>query len=197
MRTMPPLNMPAFKDFNTTSWEFVAQAMSWNKALSAGLALVAAIGAQAAPQRPDSQDWKRFVRGPSSTTVKPARILSHNTTGNVHNADGLISGHGPTVLTRNGDDDEAPSIVVDFGENNVGVLNIHFAGSHSTSTGLPGLQLAFSETQQFLTNISDFTRSDNASGVSKTLETHAGYIANGDIGAKIDQRNGPSESHMS
>ena len=194
---MPPWTMSVFQNFNTTPWEFVAQTMSWNKALSAGLALVAAIGAQAAPQRSDSHDWKQFVRGPSSSTVKPARILSHNTTGKVQNPNGLISGHGPTVLTRNGADDEAPSIVVDFGENIVGVLNIHFAGSHSTSTGLPGLQLAFSETQQFLTNISDFTRSDNASGVSKTLETRAAFIANGDIGAEIDQRNGPSEFYMS
>lgn len=64
-------------------------------------------------------------------------------------------------MTRDSVDDEPPSIVVDFGLNVVGLIALHFEGSESPSDSLPGLKLAFSETQECLTDRSDFTRSDN------------------------------------
>lgn len=111
--------------------------------------------------------WQGFVRSPNTTTIKPQSILSANTTGNVTNPDGLLGGNGsPTILTRaNGDDSNIPTVVIDFGQNVVGIVSIDFAGSSNSSEGFPGLKLAFSETQQYLTNISDFTRSDNMAGV--------------------------------
>lgn len=51
-----------------------------------------------------------------------------------------------------------PTIVVDFGIDVVGYPEISFGGA---STNHPGIRLAFSETTTYLTDISDFTRSDN------------------------------------
>ena len=57
-----------------------------------------------------------------------------------------------------------PSVVVDFGKPVVGFLSISFAGA---SSNLPGIRLAFSEMTEYLTDVSDFTRSYN---VSQTFE---------------------------
>ena len=54
-----------------------------------------------------------------------------------------------------------PSVTIDFGKNVVGYPHIDFAWA---SSGNPGVRLAFSETLQFLTDRSDFARSDNAGG---------------------------------
>ncbi|KAJ5554257.1 hypothetical protein N7513_004216 [Penicillium frequentans] len=112
--------------------------------------------------------WHKYVRSPSDYLLKPQSILSANTTGNVTNPDGLLGGNGsPTTLTRNEGDTSVPTLVVDFGQNVVGIVSITFAGSSNSSEGLPGLKLAFSETQQYLTNVSDFTRSDNMAASQK------------------------------
>ncbi|KAL6693115.1 hypothetical protein J3F84DRAFT_351091 [Trichoderma pleuroticola] len=111
--------------------------------------------------------WHRFVRSPVSSIVKPIGIVSGSTIGNVSNPNGLINRKRPTVLSRGDEDDLLPTVVVDFGQNVVGILSLELGGSHNTSVGLPGLRLAFSETMEYLTNRSDFTRSDNASGNEK------------------------------
>lgn len=54
------------------------------------------------------------------------------------------------------------SVVVDFGKVVVGYLSISFAGASSNS---PGLRLAFSESTEYLTDLSDFTRSYNVSQI--------------------------------
>lgn len=54
----------------------------------------------------------------------------------------------------------APAVVVDFGKVVVGKLSINFAGA---STNNPGIRLAFSETTQYLSDLSDFSRSNNVS----------------------------------
>ncbi|WP_405874503.1 alpha-L-rhamnosidase C-terminal domain-containing protein [Streptomyces sp. NBC_00005] len=54
---------------------------------------------------------------------------------------------------------ELPSVTVDFGKVVVGYPRIRFT---SASDNLPGVRVAFSETQQFLTDRSDFTRSDQS-----------------------------------
>jgi hypothetical protein len=106
--------------------------------------------------------WHKYVRSPSTSIVKPKGILAANVTGNVSNPNGFLEGNDvPTILSRKPGDLDIPSIVVDFGQNVVGIVSIDFAQSTNSSQGLPGLKLAFSETQQFLTNTSDFTRSDN------------------------------------
>ena len=56
------------------------------------------------------------------------------------------------------DPPEAPTIVLDFGIDVVGFLQISFGGA---SDNHPGIRLAFSETTTYLTDLSDFTRSDN------------------------------------
>ncbi|KAJ5716831.1 hypothetical protein N7488_002477 [Penicillium malachiteum] len=84
------------------------------------------------------------------------------------------------MLTRNEGDTDIPSLVFDFGQNVVGILSINFAGSSNSSEGFPGLKLAFSETQQYLTNVSDFTRSDNMGADQKlTNGTDQIAVANG------------------
>jgi hypothetical protein len=57
--------------------------------------------------------------------------------------------------------DTPPSVTVDFGKVVVGYPKITFAGA---SAGNPGVRVAFSESTQYLTDRSDFTRSDNAGG---------------------------------
>ncbi|KAL1877478.1 hypothetical protein Daus18300_002465 [Diaporthe australafricana] len=114
----------------------------------------------------DKNSWWKYVRGPFSNNISPARLLDKYTSGNVSNAQGLVKG-GITTLTRDGPNEDIPSLVLDFGRNYAGILTIDFAGakpsgqSLANTTSLPGITLAFSETLQFLTNRSDFTRSDN------------------------------------
>ncbi|HEV2370916.1 MAG TPA: alpha-L-rhamnosidase C-terminal domain-containing protein [Streptosporangiaceae bacterium] len=57
----------------------------------------------------------------------------------------------------------APSVTVDFGKDVAGFPRLNLAGA---STNHPGLELAFSETTQYLTNRSDFTRSDNGDTIT-------------------------------
>ncbi len=114
---------------------------------------------------PDDTSWQRYVRAPLSSSVSPVRVLPQYTLGNVSNSDGLINGRGPALLSRASADADAPTLVIDFGRNLAGILSIAFASSSSVGRGLPGVRLAFSETLRYLTDRSDFTRSDNASGV--------------------------------
>ncbi|MGD0553831.1 MAG: alpha-L-rhamnosidase C-terminal domain-containing protein, partial [Streptosporangiaceae bacterium] len=57
----------------------------------------------------------------------------------------------------------APSVVVDFGKDIVGYPRLKLDGASAND---PGLELAFSETQEYLTNESDFTRSDNGDTIT-------------------------------
>ena len=117
--------------------------------------------------RPDAPSWHQYVRAPPSTFVKPKGILTERTSGDVANPDGLVSGGKPTVLRRDDKSAEIPALVVDFGQNVVGLPVIDFAGSSGAPKGRrPGIRLSFSESLEFLGDRSDFTRSDNAGDVS-------------------------------
>jgi hypothetical protein len=61
------------------------------------------------------------------------------------------------------DDPPIPSITVDFGKVVAGYPVLRLAGA---SAGHPGLRLAFSETTQYLTDVSDFTRSYNGDRIT-------------------------------
>jgi hypothetical protein len=119
--------------------------------------------AQLTNEAPD--DWQKYVRSPPNQIVRPVRVISNYTQGNVINPDGLLTGRGSTLLTRSptssASSDVAPTIVVDFGQNVVGFLSISFGGSYNATPGQPGIRLAFSETLDYLTNVSDFSRSYN------------------------------------
>lgn len=114
--------------------------------------------------------WQQYVRAPSTTTIFPVAYLKDHSRGNITNPTGIL-GDGVTTLTREDRSDEMPSIVLDFGQNYAGILSIHFAGAQAlgspkhgpyrNASAVPGLALAFSETLEYLTNRSDFTRSDN------------------------------------
>lgn len=125
-----------------------------------------------------STTWQKYVRAPSTNIIPPASLLEAYSKGSITNPNGVVTGDGVTTLTRKTGDDEMPSIVLDFGQNHVGILSINFAGSEtfsepgqdtnsSASAALPGITLAFSETLEYLTNRSDFTRSDNLPDASK------------------------------
>jgi hypothetical protein len=111
----------------------------------------------------DEASWHQYVRASSSKTIVPKAVLSQYRKGNVSNPSGLIAGKAITVLSRLTASDTIPEIVVDFGQNTVGILSIEFAGSSNVSEGLPGIRLAFSETLECLGNVSDFSRSYNVS----------------------------------
>lgn len=108
-----------------------------------------------------SKSWHKYVRASSSRTVAPARVHSRYTAGNVTDAEALVKGNGITTLTRYNVSDAVPTVVIDFGQNTVGLLNIDFNGSTNHSAGRPGIRLAYSETLQFLSDTSDFSRSYN------------------------------------
>lgn len=113
--------------------------------------------------------WHQYVRAPSSTIVSPKAVVSQYTKDGVVDPENLITGRG-TSLQRSNNVSQIPTVVLDFGQNVVGQLEIDFNGSVSyASQGLPGLKLSFSETLEFLTNRSDFTRSDNGEGVRQSL----------------------------
>lgn len=116
----------------------------------------------------DDSSWQKYVKAPSSKTIAPVSVLQQNTTGNVSNPEGLV-GHGSTVLSRTKLSQDMPSVVLDFGQNYAGILSIDFDGAQTAGDthGLPGITLAFSETLEFLTNRSDFTRSDNQAAADK------------------------------
>lgn len=64
----------------------------------------------------------------------------------------------------------APSVTVDFGKVVVGYPHIRFT---SASDNSPGVRVAFSETRQFLTDRSDFTRSDQSGGAGRGTDQFA------------------------
>lgn len=115
-------------------------------------------------------NWQKYVRAPPDQNIKPVKIVSFK--GNVQNPDGLLTGEGTTLtrkITAAGNTTAAgrpiveapPEIVVDFGQNYPGFLSIKFGGATNSTPGYPGIRLAFSETLQYLSNVSDFSRSDN------------------------------------
>ncbi|KAI1781508.1 hypothetical protein F4818DRAFT_451545 [Hypoxylon cercidicola] len=106
--------------------------------------------------------WHRYIRAPANSTVKPKAVLDEYTSGEVVNAESLVTGGNTTLLIRSGAGAAIPTVVLDFGQNVVGLLEIDFASSTNASDGFPGLKLSFSESLEFLGNRSDFTRSDNA-----------------------------------
>ncbi|KAK8040864.1 alpha-L-rhamnosidase [Apiospora phragmitis] len=111
----------------------------------------------------DDPSWHKYVRAPSSRFITPKAVLTGYTVGNVTNVEGLVTGESVAHLTRarNASSDDVPTIVLDFGQDVVGLLRIAFAGSEGFDRGYPGLRLIFSETKEFLTDRSDFTRSDH------------------------------------
>ncbi|KDN62271.1 putative alpha-L-rhamnosidase A [Colletotrichum sublineola] len=126
--------------------------------------------------------WHRYVRASESRTIQPVGVVSDLTRGTVTNPSGLTTGEGgPTIFYRTGELDDIPSVTVDFGQNTVGILSIFFAGSSTSAfpsvdkdtemdgdmnEQRPGIRLAFSETLQFLTNVSDFSRSYNGDTIT-------------------------------
>lgn len=64
----------------------------------------------------------------------------------------------------------APSVTIDFGKVVVGYPEVDFCRASDNS---PGVRLAFSETLQYLTERSDFTRSDQAGGAGQGTDQYA------------------------
>ena len=136
-----------------------------------------------ADTRSDKPSWHQYVRAPPSTLVRPKRILSNYTSGVVADPNGLISGDRRTVLRRPENSTQIPTLVVDFGQNVVGLPVIEFAGSSGApgGWGRPGLRLYFSESLEFLGDRSDFTRSDDARGVSVLVSSYQHFRIPGNI----------------
>lgn len=59
-----------------------------------------------------------------------------------------------------------PAVIVDFGMVVTGVLSISFTGA---SNNTPGMRLAFSETMEYLADVSDFSRSYNVSLAQRNI----------------------------
>ncbi|KAI1338056.1 glycoside hydrolase family 78 protein [Xylariaceae sp. FL0016] len=114
---------------------------------------------RALARKDDPPSWHQYVHFPASGVFQ-AYVLSQPTEGNITAPGGAFTG---AVLSRAVDSLENSSVVLDFGRNVVGLLELEFGGSANGSDGgWPGLRLVFSETLEFLGNRSDYTRSDNA-----------------------------------
>ncbi|XDG01471.1 hypothetical protein ABKA04_001086 [Annulohypoxylon sp. FPYF3050] len=142
-----------------------------------GLVLFQSALARCCHTKKADTSWHQYVRAPTSNIVKPKSIHSNYTAGKVTNPEGLLSGNSTTTLSRGKNDAAVPTIVVDFGQDVVGLLEIDFASSTNASTGFPGLKLAFSETLEFLGNTSDFTRSNSAGTDPPKLTSGTDQIA--------------------
>jgi hypothetical protein len=117
----------------------------------------------------DGAAWQTLatVAGNSALEIpvafdKPATVsrLRINVTKDQSSAKGeytRINEVWPTVVTPH----PPASITLDFGRNVVGFPELRFAGASADS---PGVRVAFSETRQYLTDRSDFTRSDFSGG---------------------------------
>ncbi|PHH66618.1 hypothetical protein CDD81_6455 [Ophiocordyceps australis] len=114
-------------------------------------------------QRPS---WQKYIRSPETRVIKPVDVMPHRIVGGVKYSHNLLHGNR-TFLVRHSVLEDPPSLVVDFGRVVVGLLEIDFGGSHNLSAARPGIRLAFSETLEFLSHRSDYTRSDNARGDDK------------------------------
>ena len=112
--------------------------------------------------------WHKYVRAPESNLVTPKAIL--HTNGSVENAENLVSKSGVSILKRPSTNDTVASITLDFGQNIIGFIQVHFAGA---SNNHPGIRLTFSETKEYLTNVSDFTRSDNGDAITPGTDQFA------------------------
>ncbi|HEX9337323.1 MAG TPA: discoidin domain-containing protein, partial [Pseudonocardiaceae bacterium] len=67
-------------------------------------------------------------------------------------------------------DPAPPSVTVDFGKVVVGYPQVGFAGA---SPNNPGVRVAFSETTQYLTDVSDFSRSNNGDTITPGTDQFA------------------------
>lgn len=110
--------------------------------------------------------WRTYVEAPKSPNVKPvsAKVLS----GNVTNPRGITTaGSGTTTLTvgRNG---KPATILLDYGKDVSGTpwVNVRRYGN---SGSLPSLQLAFSETREYLYSAGNATLADAAAAGDSTI----------------------------
>ncbi|PHH69140.1 hypothetical protein CDD82_7972 [Ophiocordyceps australis] len=110
--------------------------------------------------------WHKFIQSPGARIIKPVDIVDKRVNGTVKDPYNFLLGE-QTFLLRRSVMEDVPSVVVDFGRVVVGTLEIDFGVSHNFSAGRPGVRLAFSETLEFLSDRSDYTRSDSAQGDDK------------------------------
>ncbi|KAI1378370.1 glycoside hydrolase family 78 protein [Hypoxylon crocopeplum] len=127
-----------------------------------GAALYQFLAIRCVDAQANDTSWHKYVRAPPTNIIQPKALLGEYTLGSVVNPEGLLNGDSVTTLTRGENETTIPTVVLDFGQNIVGLLTIDFASSTNISGGFPGIKLSFSETLEFLEDRSDFTRSDNA-----------------------------------
>lgn len=123
------------------------------------LAAIACAGVAAAAQRPGpwtqsnytprSGDWRPYVEAPSSHTVRPVSVLSVDPRGGSIEGDpNAVLGRGGSVrLVSNGDRTQSPLLVIDFGKEVAGNVQIHVQGA---SDPRPQLHACFSESKEFM-----------------------------------------------
>lgn len=109
----------------------------------------------------NESSWQQYIVGPQERIIYPQRIVS--TSGNVTNAQAVIQRSGDLVLSRSSQDETPPAVILDFGINVVGFLRVAFNGA---TANRPGIRIAFSETLQFLSDLSDYSRSNGASPIT-------------------------------
>lgn len=136
--------------------------------LSLLLVLECCLAYEPRPPHPPSPSWHKYVRAPASRDIHPKKVF--NITGNVQNPNTLVSGRGVATFERKKTSDPIPALTLDFGQNIVGYPQIAFVGA---SNNHPGLRLTFSETTEYLTNVSDFTRSDNGDTITPGTDQFA------------------------
>lgn len=109
----------------------------------------------------NESSWQKYIVGPQERIVYPQRIVS--VSGNVTNAQAVIQRSGDLVLSRSEQDETPPAVILDFGINVVGFLRVAFNGA---TANRPGIRIAFSETLQFLSDLSDYSRSNGANPIT-------------------------------
>ena len=132
-------------------------------AISAVAALGAAGQACAAPaaagRAPSFRqpDWQRYVLGPATADVHPTAVQS--TSGEVSNAQGLVTGQGAATLTMTAGS-PAPTIVLDYGKDIGGIPSFQIR----SETGTPTLTASYSEGLPYVSPSGDGGPSQSGSG---------------------------------
>ncbi len=106
--------------------------------------------------QPHPGDWQPYVLAPSGHTVSPVSVVSANPRGGSIQGDpnAALGGGGTVRLVSNGDRTKSPLLVLDFGKEVAGRVQIDVQGA---SNPRPQLHACFSESRKYMA----LTPSDN------------------------------------
>ena len=99
-------------------------------------------------------DWRPYVLAPSGHEVTPVSVVGTDPRGGEiqGNPDAALGSGGSVRLISTGDRTTSPLLILDFGKEVAGQVQVHVSGASATR---PALHACFSESRQFMALSSD------------------------------------------